>query len=87
MKKYLSELKQFLKIGLPIYGSQASYTAMGLTDTIVAGRAGSTELSGVAIGASISNPLFFSISGIMFALTPIIAHLYGVRKFLKSLLR
>lgn len=80
MKKYLSELKQFLKIGLPIYGSQASYTAMGLTDTIVAGRAGSTELSGVAIGASISNPLFFSISGIMFALTPIIAHLYGGKK-------
>ena len=60
MKKYLSELKQFLKIGLPIYGSQASYTAMGLTDTIVAGRAGSTELSGVAIGASISNPFDWS---------------------------
>ena len=34
MKDYLKELKQFLKLGIPIYGSQASYAAMGLTDTI-----------------------------------------------------
>ena len=74
LKDYLKELKQFLKLGIPIYGSQASYAAMGLTDTIVAGRAGAVELSGVAIGSSVANPLFFRLSGLMFAITPIVAH-------------
>ena len=80
MKDYLKELKQFLKLGIPIYGSQASYAAMGLTDTIVAGRAGAVELSGVAIGSSVANPLFFSLSGLMFAITPIVAHLFGAKR-------
>ncbi len=80
MKDYLKELKQFLKLGIPIYGSQASYAAMGLTDTIVAGRAGAVELSGVAIGSSVANPLFFSLSGLMFAITPIVAHLFGAKQ-------
>ena len=80
MKDYLKELKQFLKLGIPIYGSQASYAAMGLTDTIVAGRAGAVELSGVAIGSSVANPLFFALSGLMFAITPIVAHLFGANR-------
>jgi MATE family multidrug resistance protein len=80
LKDYLKELKQFLKLGIPIYGSQASYAAMGLTDTIVAGRAGAVELSGVAIGSSVANPLFFSLSGLMFAITPIVAHLFGAKQ-------
>ena len=53
---------------------------MGLTDTIVAGRAGAVELSGVAIGSSVANPLFFSLSGLMFAITPIVAHLFGAKR-------
>ena len=53
---------------------------MGLTDTIVAGRAGAVELSGVAIGSSVANPLFFALSGLMFAITPIVAHLFGANR-------
>ena len=80
MEKFFKEARQFFKLGIPIYGSQLSYGAIQLTDTMIAGRAGSQELAGVALGSSLATPLFFSLSGIMFAITPIVAHLFGAKK-------
>ena len=79
--KFFSEAKQFFKIAIPIYGAQMSYGGIYMTDTIVAGRAGSHELAGVALAASVSSPIFFSLSGIFFGLSPIVAHLNGASKF------
>ena len=50
MAKYLFEFKQLIKIGVPIFGSQLSYTLMGATDTIIAGRASANDLAGLAVG-------------------------------------
>ena len=59
LKNLIKELKQLLKIGIPIYGSQISYMGMGVTDTIVAGRASALDLSGLAIGNALSMPFYF----------------------------
>ena len=67
MNKYISEIKSIVIIGLPIFGSQTSYMLMGVTDTIVAGRANTTDLAALAIGNSIFNPLWFALSGVLFA--------------------
>jgi Na+-driven multidrug efflux pump len=58
VNKYISEIKSIVIIGLPIFGSQTSYMLMGVTDTIVAGRANTTDLAALAIGNSIFNPLW-----------------------------
>ena len=81
MKNLLIELKQLLKIGIPIYGSQISYMGMGVTDTIVAGRASALDLSGLAIGNALSMPFYFLLGGCLFAVTPIVAQLFGARKY------
>jgi len=81
LKKLLKELKQLLKIGIPIYGSQISYMGMGVTDTIVAGRASALDLSGLAIGNALSMPFYFLLGGCLFAVTPIVAQLFGARKY------
>ncbi|NBW84054.1 MAG: MATE family efflux transporter [Proteobacteria bacterium] len=81
LKKLLKELKQLLKIGIPIYGSQISYMGMGVTDTIVAGRASALDLSGLAIGNALSMPFYFLLGGCLFAVTPIVAQLFGAKKF------
>ena len=49
MNKYISEIKSIVIIGLPIFGSQTSYMLMGVTDTIVEGRAHTTDLAALAI--------------------------------------
>ena len=81
LKNLLKELKQLLKIGVPIYGSQISYMGMGVTDTIVAGRASALDLSGLAIGNALSMPFYFLLGGCLFAVTPIVAQLFGAKKY------
>jgi MATE family multidrug resistance protein len=54
---------------------------MGTTDTIVAGRASSLDLAGLGVGSAIFNTVWFLIAGVIFAVTPIIAQLYGAKKF------
>ena len=75
------EFKKLIQIGIPILGSQLSYMLMGTTDTIVAGRASSLDLAGLGVGSAIFNTVWFLIAGVIFAVTPIIAQLYGAKKF------
>ena len=81
ISKYIIEFKQLIKIGVPIFGSQLSYMLMGTTDTIIAGRASPADLAGLGVGNSISMTIFMFTSGVIFAVTPIVAQLYGAKKF------
>ena len=83
MRKYFFEFRQLIKIGIPIFGSQLSYALMGTTDTIIAGRASANDLAGLAVGTAFSNTVWFFFTGIIFAVTPIVAQLYGAKKFLE----
>ena len=83
MQKYFLEFKQLINIGIPIFGSQLSYALMGTTDTIIAGRASANDLAGLAVGTAFSNTVWFFFTGIIFAVTPIVAQLYGAKKFIE----
>ncbi|MFQ3339879.1 MAG: MATE family multidrug resistance protein [Gammaproteobacteria bacterium] len=79
--KYIIEFKQLIKIGIPIFGSQLSYMLMGATDTLIAGRASSADLAGLAVGNAFSTTIWMFVSGVIFSVTPIVAQLYGAKKF------
>ena len=81
--KYIIEFKQLIKIGIPIFGSQLSYMLMGATDTIIAGRASSADLAGLAVGTAFATTIWMFISGVIFSVTPIVAQLYGAKKFIE----
>ena len=81
--KYIIEFKQLIKIGVPIFGSQLSYMLMGVTDTIVAGRASSADLAGLAVGTAFATTIWMFFSGVIFSVTPIVAQLYGAKKFIE----
>ena len=82
MKKYLKEFKKLTVIGFPIFGSQMSYLLMGTADTIIAGRASANDLAGLAIGTAFANTIWMFITGVIFSVTPIVAQLYGAKKFI-----
>lgn len=67
----------FFTILWPILVTQISYNIMNLTNTIMSGRAGTNDLAGVAIGASLWMPVFTGLNGILLAVTPIVAQLLG----------
>ena len=60
-----------------------SYMLMGATDVVVAGRASANDLAGLALALLLANTIWFFVSGVIFAVTPIIAQLYGAKKFIE----
>ncbi|WP_368886910.1 MATE family efflux transporter, partial [Morganella morganii] len=56
MQKYLKEARTLLALGIPVIIAQFTQTAMGVVDTVMAGRVGATDMSAVAVGTSIWLP-------------------------------
>lgn len=77
---FLDKLKLFSVILWPILITQISYHAMNVIDTMMSGRAGTTDLAGVAVGSSLWAPILTGFNGILMAVTPIIGHLLGKGK-------
>jgi hypothetical protein len=64
----------------PVLVSQLAVMAYAVIDTIMAGRHGTDDLAAVGIEASIYFSLFVGLTGVLLAVTPTIAHLYGARR-------
>jgi len=78
--KYKTELRALLHLAWPILLAQSAMTAMSLADTLMAAHAGADDLAAVALGASVWLPMLISMSGVMMALTPIVAYLFGANR-------
>ncbi|MGE6752409.1 MATE family efflux transporter [Rossellomorea sp. NPDC071047] len=71
------KIKQFSFILIPILVTQLGMFAMNFFDTIMSGKYSPIDLAGVAIGSSLWVPVFTGLSGILLAVTPIVAQLIG----------
>jgi MATE family multidrug resistance protein len=68
------ELRVILKLGWPILIAQFCQTAMGVIDTIMAGRYAVQDLAAVALGYSFWLPTMLAMTGLLMAVTPLVAH-------------
>lgn len=78
---YKHDIKRTFKLFWPIFLGQLATTSMGVVDTVMAGLAGTIELSGVAIGASFYWPTLLFVVGMTFAIQPTIAQLRGSGRY------
>lgn len=67
----------FFKILWPVLITQIGLYSMSLFNTMMSGQAGTDDLAGVAIGASLWMPIFTGINGILMAVTPIVSQWVG----------
>jgi MATE family multidrug resistance protein len=72
--------KHFLTLLFPILVTQVTLFAMSFFDTMMSGHASAQDLAGVAIGASVWVPISTGLTGILFAVTPMVAQLVGAEK-------
>lgn len=79
MQSFLHTARPLLALMLPILGTQLAQTGMGVVDTLVAGMAGTLDLAAIAVGSSIWIPIVLLVSGILVALTPLVAHAKGAK--------
>ncbi|OCG00908.1 MATE family efflux transporter [Gilliamella apicola] len=77
---YRREVKNIIKLAIPVLIAQISQTAITFVDTMMAGHYSATALSGVAIAVSIWLPTILFGQGLLTVLTPIIANLNGAAK-------
>lgn len=75
-----AKIQQLLYILIPILITQLAMFSMSFFDTMMSGHYSSKDLAGVAIGSSLWMPVFTGLSGILLAITPIVAQLVGGKK-------
>ncbi|PIT15565.1 MATE family efflux transporter [Snodgrassella alvi] len=76
----LAECRRLLRLALPILVAQAAQVGVGVVDTVMAGHASANDLAGVALGSNVFITLYITFLGVMTALQPILAQLYGAGK-------
>ena len=79
-EKSTSELIQFIKLGLPMFFSQAALSLIGINAVIQSGNYSKDVLAGILTANAIWFPIFLSLGGLIFFVTPMVAQLYGARK-------
>ncbi|MEO8143733.1 MAG: MATE family efflux transporter [Betaproteobacteria bacterium] len=75
-----SILRDIVKLGWPVLVAQVAVMINGVIDTVMAGRLSAADLAAVGIGASIYISIFITAMGVLIALTPVVAQLYGAGK-------
>lgn len=78
-RSFFKQAKPLMVLMLPILGTQLAQTGMGVVDTLIAGLSGTLDLASIAVGTSIWLPLVLFESGIMVALSPLVAHAKGAK--------
>ncbi len=78
---FSSIARDIVKLGWPVLVGQLAVMINGVIDTVMAGRLSPEDLAAVGIGASIYISVFVTLMGVLIALTPVVAQLYGAQRF------
>src|SRR3954454_10102549 len=75
-----AKLYQLMVILIPILITQVGMYSMNFFDTTMSGHYSAKDLAGVAIGSSLWVPVSTGLTGILIAITPLVAQLIGAKK-------
>ena len=71
------ESSRLLKLAMPILLAQWALTGLGVIDTLMSGWVGTNDLAAIGLGSSIMLPVFMFSTGILLAITPLVAKANG----------
>jgi MATE family multidrug resistance protein len=79
VKSRREEFRELMKLAIPISIAQGGQSLMGLVDTLVVGRAGTSALAAVGL----ANSLFFAVAGLgiglMMGFDPLLSQAFGAK--------
>ncbi len=81
MRQLIYQIRQIIKLGVPVFIGQLIQTLMSFTDTVMAGHVSAVDMAAVAIGASLWFPVILFVLGLLMPITPVISHHFGSREF------
>lgn len=77
MRKYISQYRALLKLGLPIVVGQLGIIILGFADTIMVGRYGTNELAAAGFVNNMFNLVIVFATGFSYGLTPVVGGFFG----------
>ena len=77
---FKKEIGKLAVLALPMLVAQVAQVGIGFVDTVMAGGAGKDDLAAVALGSSVFATIYITFMGVMTALNPMIAQLFGADK-------
>lgn len=80
MQHPASSTRELIHLAWPMLVAQLAMMANAVIDTAMAGRLTVIDLAAVGIASSISATIVMSLVSVLFALPPIISHLYGANR-------
>ncbi len=73
----MSSLRNLWQLAWPVFIGQLAVMLTGVMDTVMAGQLPAAELAAVGVGSSIFISIFVTLMGVLIALSPICARLFG----------
>ena len=77
----LADVRKIARLAWPVLIGQLAIIAFGVIDTAMVGRYSALDLAALGLGASIYVSVYIGLTGILTALQPIVAQLYGARRY------
>ena len=72
-----TEVREFLKLAIPLASAQVAQSATGFADTIIMGRLGAEVLAAGGLAAIIFLSIMTTASGVVMGVSPLIAEAFG----------
>lgn len=77
----LADIRKIASLAWPVLIGQLAVIAFGLIDTVMAGRYSAVDLAALGLGSSIFVSVYVGLTGVVLALQPIAAQLFGARRY------
>ena len=78
---FKNEFRQLFALAIPVFFAELSTAATAFVDTVMAGRAGTHDLAGVAISSSLWVGLAVFVIGLFLAINPVVARYAGAGRY------
>lgn len=82
-QSFRKESQKLLSLAIPILFAQLALTGLGVVDTLMSGWVGVNDLAAIGLGTSIMLPVFIMGTGILLAITPLVAKIEGHKQHSK----
>jgi MATE family multidrug resistance protein len=77
---FLGDVRRIAGLAWPVLVGQLAIIAFGVIDTAMVGRYSALDLAALGLGSSIYVSVYIGLTGILSALQPVAAQLYGAQK-------
>jgi MATE family multidrug resistance protein len=76
----LADIRKIASLAWPVLVGQLAIIAFGVIDTVMVGRFSAVDLAALGLGSSIYVSVFVGLTGVVLALQPIAAQMFGARR-------